>query len=845
MDSIKILLLFVLLSSNIANANNTALASGAWETGSNWSLGTVPSGSDAVTIPAGLTITINASGDLCAKLSITAGGTLVINAAGGLNIGGDFINTGIFILNNGSTLSFTGTGNAVIAGGGTYSIIGTVVLNMGSATTTLDVQDANFIAGINTGAKYYFNFLKGTWRMDNAATLNDSYNTGSTNALTIPFDVTIESDAGTMNLGRNALTGNMILSGQLFLNGGTVNVQTGQGFNSGQDFQYHVNGGSPRLHITGGSLSVGAGFNANLPTDYIDFSMTGGTMILTLNGYSNWITFQLADVAGGKTLMSGGTIILQDACNANIEDLDMGGANVAATLYSVTGGTVQLGYINTQNSSSYFGVNAEPATNYPNIDFEAGVSKNVSAFNTGNINMLSLHVNANMTFDATGFPVVNIMSNNGTFAFDDEGGFIQANNTVTFSGSVQQLISSTSLTNEIFYNLTISNSAGHVILGVPTTVTNQLNFTKGLLDASGNSLTLATGGVPVTGASATSYVITGDGILSTGQMTINNIPTNIVTLFPIGTPTYYLPATINPGVNSGNSYAAFVFPNVTTNALENGPSFSAGVLAKILATEWNISQTTGAGNAVLTLNWTSSGAAMEGSTFQSYGLNIGISQYTAGAWNMGTGNGNVGTQTANSTFSSFSEFSVVGVGFVLPLQLSEFNALLKNNKSVSISWLYGDDADVRDFEIQKSYNGSSWNTIGTVSSNDDNGNETQYGLTDPYPAVGVNYYRLIVQNINGDISFSPIKEVNLSTTAAITFYPNPARNSIHFSSGYISTPVTIRLMSATGQLMQSYLMGSGSPSGSVNVGGYSSGIYFLEVINNDKILTSSAIVITH
>ncbi len=328
----------------------------------------------------------------------------MMNTGATLNIGGDFINAGSFTATTGSTITFNGTSNAVITGGGTYLISGTIVLNMGASTTSLDIQDANFITGINSGFKYYFSFVRGTWKMNNSATLNDSYNTGSSNALTIPFSVIIESDAGTMNLGRNALTGNMILSGELFLNGGVVNVQTGQGFNSGQDFQYHVNGGAPQLHVSAGTLNIGAGFNANVATDYIDFNMSGGTVILALNGYSDWITFQLTDVVGGKTVMSGGTIILQDACNANIEDLDMGGANVAATQYLVTGGTVQLGYTSTQNSSAYFGINAEPATNYPNIDFEAGVVKNAQAFNTGNINMLSLHVNANMTFDATGFP---------------------------------------------------------------------------------------------------------------------------------------------------------------------------------------------------------------------------------------------------------------------------------------------------------------------------------------------------------------------------------------------------------------------------------------------------------
>jgi Secretion system C-terminal sorting domain len=838
-----LLLLFILLSSNKVNANNTAITSGAWETGSNWSLGTVPVASDNVIIPAGITITVKVPGDVCASLSLAAVASLIINTGAGLSIGGNLINSGSFTSNIGSTCTFNGAANAAITGGGTYLISGTVVLNMGSASTILDVQDANFIAGINAGGKYYFSFLRGSWKMDNTATLNDSYNSGSTNALTIPFGVTIESDAGIMNLGRNALTGNMILSGQLFLNGGTVDIQTGQGFNSGQDFQYHLNGGSPQLLVSGGTLNIGAGFNANTASDYIDFNMSGGTMILTLNGYSDWITFQLNDVVGGKTVMSGGTIILQDACNANIEDLDMGGANVATTLYSVTGGTVQLGYINTQNSSSYFGINAEPATNYPNIDFEAGVSKNVSAFNTGNINMLSLHVNADMTFDATGFPVVNIMGNNGTFAFDDEGGFIQSTNTVTFSGSVPQLISSASLTNEIFYNLTISNTSGHVILGVPASVTNQLSFTNGLLDASNYSLTLAAGNVPVTGASSARYVITGNGITSTGQMSINNIPTNTSTLFPVGTPTYYLPASVNTGANSGNSYNAFVFQGLTMNALENGPSFSPGILSKSLAAEWNLTQTAGSGNATVTLNWTSSGTSLEGSAFQAYGLNIGISQYTAGAWGMATGNGNVATQTAVSAFSSFSQFSVVGLGFVLPISLSDFNAVLKNDKTVYLTWEYGDGAGLQDFEVQKSSNGLSWNTIGEVLSNEGITDETHYSLIDPDPATGANYYRLILQNNNGENSYSVIREVNLSSAATLSFFPNPARNSIQYSiGGYMGTSVTIRLISASGQLLQSYFIKNSS--GSMDVSGYSSGVYFLEVIDNEKILTSSTIVIT-
>ncbi len=843
---VTILGLFLILSSAMAMANNTAISSGAWETGTNWSTGVPPLATDIVIVPAGMVMTVNASGDVCGSLTIAATGSVIINAAGSLSIGGNFSNAGTFTAIAGSTLSFNGAANSTITGGGAYIIAGTVVLNMGSAATALDVLDANFIAGINSGGNYYFSFIKGTWKMDNAGTLNDCYNSGSANSLTISYGAIIESDAGTMNLCKNAPTGSAILSGELFVNGGTVNVQTGQGFDSGQDFQYNVNGGTPQLYISAGNLNIGAGFNALGAASYIDFHMTGGTMILALNGYSNWITFQLADVVGGKTFMSGGLIILQDACNANIEDLDMGGANVAATQYSVTGGTVQMGYINTQGVASYFGIDAQPATNYPNIDFEAGVAKNGSAYNGGNINMLSLHVNANMTFDATGFPNVNIMSNNGTFAFDDEGGFIQANNTVTFSGAVPQVISSSALANEIFYNLKISNTSGHVILGVATTVTNQLSFTSGLLDASNYSLTLPAGNVPVTGASATSYVITGNGIASTGQLNINNISTNTSTLFPVGTSTYYLPATINPGANAGTSYAAYAFQGATTNALASGPAFSAGNLAKMLNAEWNITQTAGSGSASLTLNWTSSGTTLEGASFQGYGLNIGIMQYSGGSWQAATGNGNVATQTASSTFGSFSQFSVVGDAVVLATVLSDFDAVLKNNNTVLLSWIASNGDNITGFEVQKSINGMNWNSIGTVQATDNSTPETLYSLPDASPASGVNYYRLMIQNIDGTYTYSPIRIITLSSVTGITVFPNPANNVVHVSLGNAGSELTIRLINSQGQPLQSLVTASaGSSVVSMNTGIYPTGVYFLQISGPDKIIKTSTVLIAH
>jgi Secretion system C-terminal sorting domain len=844
---IKLLTLAMVFgTTSIMAANNTAVTSGAWETGSNWSLGTVPVATDNVTIPAGLTITVKVAADVCGNLSVASTGTLIINAACGLSVAGNLNNAGSFMANATSTLTFNGAITSTITGGGTYLVTGTVVLNMVSKTTLLDVQDANFIAGINAGGKYFVNFKRGTWKMNNAGTLNDCYNVGSTNALTIPFSVVIESDAGTMNLGRNAPTGNVILSGELNINGGVINIQLGQAFNSGQDFQYHVNGGTPQLYISGGSLNIGAGFNANAVSDFIDFHMTGGTMIVALNGYSNWITFQLADVVGGKTFMSGGTIILQDATNANIEDLDMGGANVAATQYSVTGGTVQLGYISSQSSASFFGINAQPATNYPNIDFEAGVAKNVSAFTGGNINMLSLYVNPNMTFDATGFPNVTIMANNGSFAFDDEGGFIQGTNTVTFTGSVPQLITSTTLTNEVFYNLAISNTSGNVRLGVPTTVSNLLSFTSGRLDASNFPLTLSAGNVAVTGASATSYIITGDGVTTTGLLNIANIPSNLSTLLPVGTTNYYLPVSINPGTNTGNGYSIFVFNGATTNALANGPAFPVGTLSKMLNAEWNVSRTAGSGNASIILNWISSGTALEGSAFQGYGLNIGIAQYSSGSWQGGIGSGNIATQTATATFSSFSQFTVVGDGVILPTILVDFEAYPNNNQSaVLLSWTLSEGINIHEFEIERSADGKSWNTLGTLESGSLLSTQISYSMIDSQPATGTNYYRLKMFNPDGRMEFSRIRMVTVSPTIDIRVFPNPANSVIQFYVKNNSSDLVVRLVSPQGQILQQSTSSAGNAVPAMNISKYPTGMYMIQIISAKTSINTNLLFISH
>ncbi|HWY97689.1 MAG TPA: hypothetical protein VNY36_01275, partial [Bacteroidia bacterium] len=279
------ILLFVFLSLVAKAITNTASYTGAWESAGNWSLGHSPLVTEDVVIPSGVSMSVNAA-DSCLSLTINNAGSVTINSYSSLAIAGNFSNAGTFTDVYASTISFTASTNSTITGSGSCTVSGTVVLDMGSTTTVLDVQSSGFISGINAGGNYYFNFIRGTWKMDNTGTLNDCYNSYSTNSLVINYGAVIEADKGTMNLAKNGTSGNVLLEGKLYVNGGTVNIQTGQALNAGEDFHYAVNGGTPQLFVASGNLNIGGGFSYNSGLDYIDFEMSGGTIIVTANGYT-------------------------------------------------------------------------------------------------------------------------------------------------------------------------------------------------------------------------------------------------------------------------------------------------------------------------------------------------------------------------------------------------------------------------------------------------------------------------------------------------------------------------------------------------------------------------------
>lgn len=95
----------------------------------------------------------------------------------------------------------------------------------------------------------------------------------------------------------------------------------------------------------------------------------------------------------------------------------------------------------------------------------------------------------------------------------------------------------------------------------------------------------------------------------------------------------------------------------------------------------------------------------------------------------------------------------------------------KKESSVQVSWKVENEINVKQYNIEKSTYGVSFNTIGNVGAD----KSENYLFNDVNPANGINYYRVVSIDIDGKKGYSEIVKVAVNSTSNTTLnvYPNP------------------------------------------------------------------------
>ena len=176
-------------------ADYTAVRSGNWSDPDTWG-GAVPTSVDNVTIPSGVTVTVDAA-SVCADITIESGG--VLNYSGGytLQVYGDWTNNGTFSAGSGS-VGFTGNVNASITGSTSTAFYN---LNINKGTSTATILNVNSIG--NVSCTNSLSIANGLLRFSSG-----SINLSMSSGFTIPGSAGIEINEATVTGGDYSIVNN-------------------------------------------------------------------------------------------------------------------------------------------------------------------------------------------------------------------------------------------------------------------------------------------------------------------------------------------------------------------------------------------------------------------------------------------------------------------------------------------------------------------------------------------------------------------------------------------------------------------------------------------------------------
>lgn len=210
------------------------------------------------------------------------------------------------------------------------------------------------------------------------------------------------------------------------------------------------------------------------------------------------------------------------------------------------------------------------------------------------------------------------------------------------------------------------------------------------------------------------------------------------------------------------------------------------------------------------------------------------------------------TGALNTTYYFFV-LATDSAGNTETLRAGEIKSIFVGNNALPVTWLYfngktvakdnildwatANEQNSKQFNVERSLNGTIFNQIGTVNSVGNSNQTTTYQYKD-YNIDRLNsevmFYRLKQMDINGGYKYSNIVRLIYQPKANVNsiVYPNPTQNLITILVGDNSLVGTVAgLYDVNGRTLENIKITAKSQS--VNLGKYVNGTYFIKLNNNE------------
>lgn len=184
----------------------------------------------------------------------------------------------------------------------------------------------------------------------------------------------------------------------------------------------------------------------------------------------------------------------------------------------------------------------------------------------------------------------------------------------------------------------------------------------------------------------------------------------------------------------------------------------------------------------------------------------------------------------------------------LPIELTAFSANC-NDATVKIDWSTASEFNNLQFDISRSNDAFTWETVSIVKSKGNSNMETNYSISDVRPLKGISYYRLQQTDIDGTTKyFDPVSVScpSVFSENAVSIFPNPANENFSVSIRNIPSTgyILIELLDMTGRkIFSKSLVASDENTITIDSADIPAGSYLVRVIINDEIWGNQRIVL--
>jgi len=189
-------------------------------------------------------------------------------------------------------------------------------------------------------------------------------------------------------------------------------------------------------------------------------------------------------------------------------------------------------------------------------------------------------------------------------------------------------------------------------------------------------------------------------------------------------------------------------------------------------------------------------------------------------------NGDIQVFASNGTCNS----APTTASIILPTTLSNF-VVTKVNKTALVKWTTATEINSKNFEVQRSIDGSNFATVGTIAAK---GFASDYNFVDEKPFTGVNYYRLKQVDNDGKFALSAVKSVKFDTDNkfVVNIYPNPATDilNVRLTNGEAKQ---INILNTLGKIVYSTNVTTIGAT-QLPIKNLSAGTYFVEIVSNEN-----------